>query len=137
LSPNPSQLFTRDAASLLFADMHLERWSFDVELLVLASACTVQSTPSSLVRHPVCAKVLFLANAHLLCSGRSRTAQRSKSLPIPISETPIDWTEIAGSKISLVWDSLGMARDLLVLRLCLGLTKWGVPRIVLDRSEEK
>lgn len=71
----------------------------------------------------------------LLTPAPLRPLQRCKSYPIPVSETPIDWNEIAGSKISLIWDSLGMARDLLVLRLCLGLTKWGVPRIVLDRSK--
>lgn len=130
------QLFTRDAASLLFADMHLERWSFDVELLVLASSCTVQSKPSSLVSPLI---FLPLSRAldliHLL---RTRSSdQRAQPLPIPITETPIDWTEIAGSKISLLWDSLGMARDLLVLRLCLGLTKWGVPRIILEQPDSK
>lgn len=36
------KLFTRETAAVLFERMHLERWSFDVELLVLADACRVK-----------------------------------------------------------------------------------------------
>jgi hypothetical protein len=78
--------------------MHLERWSFDVELLLLAESCSTLTPTNVRAAHS-----------------------------IPISETPIEWTEVPGSKISLVADSLGMARDLLVLRICLGLGRWHAP----------
>ena len=83
------QLFTRDTARALFPTMHLHRWSFDVELLLLASL-----------------------------------------VGIPVAEVPIDWHEVAGSKISVGWDGIGMARDLLVLRGNLLMGRWKVPRVV-------
>lgn len=33
-----------------------------------------------------------------------------------IAEVPINWTHIPGSRVSLVWDSLRMARDLFIIR---------------------
>lgn len=33
-----------------------------------------------------------------------------------IAEVPINWTHIPGSRVSLVWDSLKMARDLFIIR---------------------
>jgi hypothetical protein len=92
----PTQLFTRSTAQLLFPPLHLLRWSFDVELLLLASL----TLPS-----------------------------------IPVLEVPVAWHEVNGSKIRLGWDSLGMARDLLVLRANLAIGRWKVPeRPVMDRS---
>ncbi|KAG7527536.1 hypothetical protein FFLO_06840 [Filobasidium floriforme] len=83
------KLFTRETARVLFPTMHLHRWSFDVELLLLASL-----------------------------------------VGIPVAEVPIDWHEVAGSKISVGWDGIGMARDLLVLRGNLLAGRWKVPRVV-------
>ncbi|GFZ50105.1 Asparagine-linked glycosylation protein 5 [Saitozyma sp. JCM 24511] len=83
------KLFTRPTALLLFPPLHLPRWSFDVELLLLASLI---------------------------------------SPAIPVSEIPIAWHEVNGSKIRLGWDSIGMARDLLVLRGNLALGRWKVPK---------
>ena len=83
------QLFTRTTARLLFPTLHLPRWSFDVELLLLASL--VKPT-------------------------------------IPVREVSVVWHEVNGSKIRLGWDSIGMARDLLVLRGNLALGRWVVPR---------
>ncbi len=37
------------------------------------------------------------------------------------------WHEVNGSKIRLGWDSIGMARDLLVLRGNLAMGRWVVP----------
>lgn len=82
------KLFTRSSAQLLFPVLHLHRWSFDVELLLLSS-----------LTQP----------------------------PIPVVEVPVAWHEVSGSKISLGWDSLGMARDLLVLRGNLLVRRWQVP----------
>lgn len=56
------------------------------------------------------------------------------SFPLPISEVPIEWHEVAGSKISLAWDSLGMARDLVVLRACLAIGMWGRPVLALGEG---
>jgi dolichyl-phosphate beta-glucosyltransferase len=40
----------------------------------------------------------------------------AKQLGIPAAEVPINWHEVAGSKLNVVWDSLQMLRDLLVMR---------------------
>lgn len=40
----------------------------------------------------------------------------AKQLSIPVAEVPIEWHEVAGSKLNVVKDSLQMLRDLLVLR---------------------
>ncbi|KAL7424939.1 dolichyl-phosphate beta-glucosyltransferase [Cryptotrichosporon argae] len=83
------KLFTRPTARVLFPPLHLPRWSFDVELLLLAALVAP---------------------------------------PLPVAEIAIQWHEVQGSKINLGRDSLGMARDLLVLRANLALGRWAVPR---------
>lgn len=40
----------------------------------------------------------------------------AKQLGIPVAEVPVEWHEVAGSKLNVVKDSLQMLRDLLVLR---------------------
>lgn len=40
----------------------------------------------------------------------------AKQLSIPVAEVPVQWHEVAGSKLNVVKDSLQMLRDLLVLR---------------------
>ncbi len=40
---------------------------------------------------------------------------------IPVAEVPIGWREVLGSKLNVIWDSLGMAYGLALLRLCWGL----------------
>ena len=40
----------------------------------------------------------------------------AKQLSIPVAEAPIEWHEVAGSKLNIVKDSLQMLRDLMVLR---------------------
>jgi dolichyl-phosphate beta-glucosyltransferase len=40
----------------------------------------------------------------------------AQQLGIPAVEVPINWHEVAGSKLNVVWDSLQMLRDLLVMR---------------------
>ncbi|KAF8581536.1 glycosyltransferase family 2 protein [Ramaria rubella] len=47
-------------------------------------------------------------------------------LEIPVVEVPIAWHEVAGSKLSLISDSLGMLKDLLVLRANYALGRWSV-----------
>lgn len=40
----------------------------------------------------------------------------AESAGIPVVEVPIGWKEVKGSKLNVVWDSLGMAWGLFVLR---------------------
>jgi dolichyl-phosphate beta-glucosyltransferase len=35
---------------------------------------------------------------------------------IPVAEVQVDWREVKGSKLNVVWDSIGMAWGLMVLR---------------------
>ena len=44
---------------------------------------------------------------------------------IPVVEVPIGWQEVKGSKLNVVWDSLGMAAGLAALRFCWGLGIYG------------
>lgn len=39
---------------------------------------------------------------------------------VPVVEVPIGWKEVAGSKLDVIKDSLGMAWNLLLLRICWG-----------------
>lgn len=39
---------------------------------------------------------------------------------IPVVEVPVGWQEVKGSKLNVVWDSLGMAMGLAALRFCWG-----------------
>lgn len=50
----------------------------------------------------------------------------AESAGVPMVEVPIAWKEVGGSKLNVVWDSLGMAWGLAVLRLAWAL---GVYRV--------
>ena len=45
----------------------------------------------------------------------------AESAGIPVAEVPIGWQEVKGSKLNVLWDSLGMAWGLAVLRAAWGL----------------
>jgi dolichyl-phosphate beta-glucosyltransferase len=45
----------------------------------------------------------------------------AESANIPVVEVPVGWKEVVGSKLNVVWDSLGMAWGLAVLRMAWGL----------------
>ncbi|KAJ2766400.1 dolichyl-phosphate beta-glucosyltransferase [Coemansia nantahalensis] len=79
------KLFSREAARRIFYNMHVERFIFDVEILLLARY------------------------------------QR-----IPLVEVPVNWHEVAGSKMSIVRDSIQMALDLLAVRLNYLLGRWKI-----------
>ena len=40
----------------------------------------------------------------------------AESADIPVVEVPIRWQEVKGSKLNVLWDSLGMAWGLAILR---------------------
>ena len=40
----------------------------------------------------------------------------AEAAKIPVVEVPIGWKEVTGSKLNVLWDSLGMAWGLAVLR---------------------
>lgn len=50
----------------------------------------------------------------------------AKQLGIPVVEVPVEWREVAGSKLNVIKDSLQMLRDLLVLRGNQLLGRWKV-----------
>ncbi|KZS94695.1 nucleotide-diphospho-sugar transferase [Sistotremastrum niveocremeum HHB9708] len=45
---------------------------------------------------------------------------------IPVAEVPVGWHEVAGSKLRLISDSIGMLTDLLVLRANYALGRWSI-----------
>lgn len=45
----------------------------------------------------------------------------AESARVPMAECHIAWKEVGGSKLNVVWDSLGMALGLAVLRAAWGL----------------
>lgn len=50
----------------------------------------------------------------------------ARILNIPVAEVPIAWHEVEGSKINLVMDSIGMLRDLIVLRANYAIGRWKI-----------
>jgi dolichyl-phosphate beta-glucosyltransferase len=70
------KLFTRRSARILFSQIHVEGWIFDIEILFLA-----------------------------------------QRLKMEITEIPVGWMEVNGSKVNLIRDSIRMAFDLCILRL--------------------
>lgn len=48
----------------------------------------------------------------------------AKQLSIPVAEVPIEWHEVAGSKLNVVTASLQMLRDLLIVRANHLLGRW-------------
>jgi len=50
-------------------------------------------------------------------------------LSIPVAEVPVGWHEVEGSKLRIVSASVGMLKDLVVLRANYGLRRWKVPKV--------
>ncbi|KAK4145920.1 glycosyltransferase [Dichotomopilus funicola] len=86
------KLFSRAALPHIIPYMHAEGWIFDIEMLMLA-----ESAPAT----PVLASDGSVIGA---------------TAGIRVAEVPVHWEEVAGSKVSLVGDSLRMAVGLAVLR---------------------
>lgn len=85
------KIFSRPALPHIVPYMHAEGWIFDVEMLLLA-----ESAPEGIV---------------LGSEGKIGTTPG-----IRVAEVPVGWKEIGGSKLNVVWDSLGMAWGLALLR---------------------
>lgn len=82
------KLFSRAALPHIIPYMHAEGWIFDVEMLMLA-----ESAPAG--------------------PGGKLGATKPG---IRVAEVPIGWQEVGGSKLNVMWDSLGMAWGLALLR---------------------
>ncbi|RDW77675.1 glycosyl transferase family 2 protein [Coleophoma cylindrospora] len=80
------KLFSRAALPHIIPYMHAEGWIFDVEMLMLAESAPAVSS------------------------------SESSNSGVPVSEVPIGWKEVGGSKLNVMWDSLGMAWGLALLR---------------------
>jgi dolichyl-phosphate beta-glucosyltransferase len=96
------KLFSRGALPYIIPYMHAEGWIFDVEMLMLA-----ESSPGA----PMNASAAKEDMAELVTSSPS----------IKVAEVPIGWKEVGGSKLNVMWDSLGMAWGLAILRASWGL----------------
>jgi dolichyl-phosphate beta-glucosyltransferase len=110
------KLFSRQSAKVIFPLSHIDRWIFDVELLLLAEMASTRT--------------LHEKGASTDWSNTSTTGEKSdplQQLPLPIGEVAVDWREVEGSKIDLLKDSIGMAVDLLVIRLNYALGRWKSP----------
>ena len=105
------KLFARASVARLFPLAHIDRWIFDVEILLLAQiACRASE------------------GTHALRPEAQRgDGDALLRLPLPIAEVAVHWTEIDGSKIHLLADSMRMGRDLIVLRLNYALGRWRRP----------
>jgi dolichyl-phosphate beta-glucosyltransferase len=86
------KLFSRASLPYIIPYMHAEGWIFDVEMLMLAES----AMPGDMSRPE---------EANGTGTG------------IGIAEVPIRWKEVGGSKLNVMWDSLGMAWGLAILRL--------------------
>lgn len=53
-----------------------------------------------------------------------------KKMGMPIEEVPVNWVEIAGSKVSILDASLSMLRDMMLIRICYGLGIWTIDSVM-------
>lgn len=133
------KLFTRASARAIFPLAHIERWIFDVELLLLAEMASKASRGSvldarrradkksngDLEEDPKAPATLAEDKA-----APAATADPLLDLPLPIAEIPVQWAEVGGSKIDLLKDSIRMALDLCVIRANYALGRWKSPKPV-------
>ncbi|CAD6893493.1 unnamed protein product [Tilletia laevis] len=129
------KLFTRATAQHIFPLAHIDRWIFDVELLMLAemaSERTLRSGAGAVKRPSSSSTIKSKINSspslgQIHSEGEQGILLR---LPLPIAEIPVHWAEVSGSKIELLKDSIGMALDLLILRANYGIGRWSRPGVV-------
>ena len=87
--------------------MHAEGWIFDVEMLMLAESA------------PAVGEGMVGRG-----EGIGEGMGMGKRKGIRVSEQAIGWQEVGGSKLNVMWDSLGMAWGLAVLRGGWGMGVW-------------
>ncbi|UZJ55837.1 hypothetical protein CBS101457_005157 [Exobasidium rhododendri] len=112
------KLFSRQSAKAIFPLSHIDRWIFDVELLLLAE----MASSRTLIEKG--------ASADWSSVGEKERRDPLQHLPLPIGEVAVEWREVEGSKIDLLKDSIGMALDLLVIRLNYALGRWKTPSTI-------
>lgn len=115
------KLFTRKSARVIFPLSHIDRWIFDVELLLLAEMASARTLTET---------------GALGDWPKGEGEDVLLQLPLPIGEVAVDWREVEGSKIDLVKDSIRMALDLLVIRLNYALGRWKKPGVVQTRAKK-
>ncbi len=98
------KVFTRSALPFVVPYMHAEGWIFDVEMLMLAESA------------PACVAVAQAEVTVLEGEGKIAKGTKVRGPGIRVAEVPIQWKEVGGSKLNVLWDSLGMAWGLAVLR---------------------
>lgn len=108
------KLFTRRSAQAIFPLAHIDRWIFDVELLLLAEIASSNTLQKTAASNPT----LFADSA---------VKDPLLRLPLPISEVAVDWREVEGSKIDILKDSIKMGMDLLIIRLNYAFGRWKGP----------
>jgi dolichyl-phosphate beta-glucosyltransferase len=108
------KLFSREAAKLIFPNMHVEGWIFDIEILILAERIGIPIAEVQVNWHEV---------------DVSPTIDGSLSLARTDDQNPRndDQIHFQGSKMSLARDSVVMALDLLMIRMNYTLGLWKVP----------
>lgn len=106
------KLFARASVAHLFPLAHIDRWIFDVEILLLAQMTCRASEGTHALRPE---------------GRRGDGSDTLLRLPLPVSEVAVHWTEVDGSKIHLLTDSMRMGRDLVVLRMNYALGRWRRP----------
>ncbi|KAE8226445.1 hypothetical protein CF319_g958 [Tilletia indica] len=136
------KLFTRATAQHIFPLAHIDRWIFDVELLMLAEMASEKTLRSGAgaVKRPSSTTTAKQngTNDKKTSNGKAALEQIHSEgeqdvllrLPLPIAEIPVHWAEVSGSKIELLKDSIGMALDLLILRANYGIGRWSQPGVV-------
>ncbi|KAK0555125.1 dolichyl-phosphate beta-glucosyltransferase [Tilletia horrida] len=132
------KLFTRATSLHIFPLSHIDRWIFDVELLMLAEMASEKTLRSGAgpVQRPTAngtsGKATPKKKSNGVANGTATSAQVDVllRLPVPIAEVPVHWAEVSGSKIELLKDSIGMALDLLILRANYALGRWASPGVV-------
>lgn len=100
------KLFSRASLPYIVPYMHAEGWIFDVEMLMLAESAPSVASENAGEKQNDHREVVLDKKGSL------------RGIPgIKIAEVPIGWQEIGGSKLNVMWDSLGMAWGLALLRL--------------------
>lgn len=152
------KLFSRNTVAHILPLAHIDRWIFDVELLLLAemasssalaraaSSSQSQSLPpppppppsppaagTEAVRAPLPPSAVHGGPPPPPEKVHLHTLREENELarlPLPIGEVAVAWHEISGSKVDLLRDSVRMGRDLVILRLNYALGRWPRPQPV-------